>query len=154
MLKIILDTNVLINAMNDNLSYTWKIINLVLKGEIEAYASEKIIKEYNLIVERNIVKKQDREQLENFIQQVNLIPVYQKIMAIADDPEDNKFIECAVEAKADYIISSDRHLLRLGNYDNIKIKEPKDFWYLYQGQKPEADEEWKDFFRNILGINK
>jgi len=152
MLKIILDTNILIDAMNDNFSYTWKIIDLVLKGEMEAVASEKIIKEYNLIVERNIVKEKDREILAKFINQVTVFPVYQKIMAVPDDPEDNKFIECAVEVGVDYIISSDKHLLHLANYNGVEIKEPKYFWYHYKGQRPGADEEWKDFFRNILGI--
>lgn len=153
MLKIILDTNILIDAVADDFAYTWKIIALVLKGEIEAVASEKIIKEYNLIVERNIVKQKDQERLEKFIHQVTIIPVYQKIMAIPDDPEDNKFIECAIAAEADYLISSDKHLLRLAHYEHAKILNPKDFWYEYQGQKPDADEEWKDFFKNILGIN-
>ena len=43
------------------------------------------------------------------------------------DPEDKKFIECAVALKAPYIISGDKHLLDLESYGEIKILTPKDF---------------------------
>jgi len=50
-----------------------------------------------------------------------------KISVVKDDPDDNKIIECAIEAKADYIISQDKHLLKLKSYKNIKIITPDDF---------------------------
>ena len=49
-MKVILDTNVLIDATNDDFSRTWKIIDLVLQGKIQAFASEKILREYKLII--------------------------------------------------------------------------------------------------------
>jgi predicted nucleic acid-binding protein len=45
----------------------------------------------------------------------------QKLNVIADDPDDNKIIECAVAAGADVIVSGDKHLLRLGQYRGIRI---------------------------------
>jgi len=151
-MKVVIDTNILIDAMSDDFSYTWKIIDLVLTGEIEAVASDKILKENSFIIEKNIVRESDRERLQKFFNAISVIPVYKKILAVADDREDNKFIECAVEAKADYIISSDKHLLFLENYDGIKIVSPKDFWLIYSGQKENKDEEWKNIFKNILGV--
>jgi len=148
-MKIILDTNILIDATNDNFSFTWKIIDLVLQGKILAVASEKILKEYNLIIARNIKNKNDKQKLEDFIARVEIILVNKKLNIIPDDPEDEKFVECAVEANADYIISSDSHLLNLQKYQNVKILNPKDFWYKYSGEKDDEDE-WKDLFRNIL----
>ena len=112
-MKIILDTNVLIDAINDDFSHTWKIIDLVLQGKIEAVASEKILKEYKLIIQRNIKKEQDKQKLQDFIARVDVINVNKKLNIIPDDPEDEKFVECAVEANANYIISSDAHLLNL-----------------------------------------
>lgn len=152
-MKVVLDTNILIDAVHDDFSYTWKIIDLVLKGEIAAVASEKILKENRLIIERNVVKENDQERLEKFLNLVTVVPVYQHLKVVDDDPEDDKFIECAMTVEADYIISSDKHLLHLEHYEHIKILNPKDFWYEYLGQKPDADEEWKDFFKDILGIN-
>ena len=46
------------------------------------------------------------------------------LRVVEDDPDDDKFIECAVELKADYVISGDRHLLAVGDYMGIKIQSP------------------------------
>lgn len=43
------------------------------------------------------------------------------------DPDDNKFIDCAVEGEPDYIVSDDPHLLELKEYMGIKIITPKKF---------------------------
>lgn len=44
-----------------------------------------------------------------------------------DDPDDNRILECAVEGKADVIVSGDRALLRLKSYNDIPIVRPIDF---------------------------
>ncbi|MCG2722043.1 MAG: putative toxin-antitoxin system toxin component, PIN family, partial [Thermodesulfovibrionales bacterium] len=49
------------------------------------------------------------------------------IEAVPEDPEDNKFIECALTCKADYIVSGDRHLLNLKEYAGIKILKASEF---------------------------
>ena len=46
---------------------------------------------------------------------------------IQDDPDDNRILECAVEGKADVIVSGDRTLLRLKSYDGNTIVRPIDF---------------------------
>ena len=50
-----------------------------------------------------------------------------KVNAVKDDPDDNKFIEAALEGKADYIISQDKHLLKLKEFRKIKIIIPDEF---------------------------
>jgi len=153
-MKIILDTNVLIDAMSDDFSYTWKIIELILKGELSAFASDKILKEYHLIIERNVVREKDKQRLENFLAQIEIVEVYQNKKygnLIPDDPEDEKFLLAGEVAQVDFIISSDAHLLRLEKYKKIKILTPKDFWFFYQGNNGKADE-WKDIFKGIMKI--
>jgi len=152
-MKVVIDTNILIDAMADNFSYTWKIVDLVLTGKIEAVASEKILKENLLIIERNITRESDREKLESFFNAVTVIPVYKRVMAVMDDPEDNKFVECALESGADYIISSDKHLLFLEQYKDVKILAPKDFWFKYSGEN-QSDADWQEVFKNMLGFGK
>ena len=46
---------------------------------------------------------------------------------IVADPTDNIFLECAIDGRADYIISGDSHLLNLGEYTGIQILKPKEF---------------------------
>ena len=43
------------------------------------------------------------------------------IEAVTDDPDDDKFIECAVSCGADLIISGDKHLLEIKEYEGIKV---------------------------------
>jgi putative PIN family toxin of toxin-antitoxin system len=49
------------------------------------------------------------------------------VNAVPDDPDDNKFVECALEGRAQYIISRDDDLLRLGRYEDILIVDDGEF---------------------------
>ncbi len=49
------------------------------------------------------------------------------LQVVQADPDDDKFVECAIVGGASFIISSDHHLLDLGEYQNIKIASPEDF---------------------------
>jgi putative PIN family toxin of toxin-antitoxin system len=56
---------------------------------------------------------------------INVTP--KRTLAVADDPDDDRVIECAVEAKAQAIVSGDNDLLRLGAYNNVAILTPAAF---------------------------
>jgi len=55
------------------------------------------------------------------------VEVTKQIEVVTDDPEDDKFIECAICCNADYIVSGDRHLLNLKEYAGIKILKASEF---------------------------
>ena len=63
---------------------------------------------------------QEKRNLERFSPEIHHA-------VIREDPEDDKFMDCAREAKADCIISGDTHLLRINAYQTIPILSPKDF---------------------------
>ncbi|OHB50966.1 MAG: hypothetical protein A2Y10_08390 [Planctomycetes bacterium GWF2_41_51] len=46
---------------------------------------------------------------------------------VCQDPDDDKFITCAIASKSSYIISGDKHLLNIGEYFNISIVTPRYF---------------------------
>jgi putative PIN family toxin of toxin-antitoxin system len=48
-------------------------------------------------------------------------------LRIADDPDDDRIIECAVTAGSDFIVTFDKDLLRLGEYRGIKIVQAAEF---------------------------
>jgi putative PIN family toxin of toxin-antitoxin system len=56
-----------------------------------------------------------------------LVEPAERIDAVADDPADNAFLECAVAAQAEAIVSTDRHLLDLGTFRGIPILQPGRF---------------------------
>jgi len=49
------------------------------------------------------------------------------INVVLEDPEDNRILECAVEAKANYIISGDSHLLNLRKYLSVQVLNTAEF---------------------------
>ena len=49
------------------------------------------------------------------------------VQVVADDPEDDKFIECALVASATTIVSGDHHLLELGGYEGIAVLSVAEF---------------------------
>jgi len=51
-----------------------------------------------------------------------------KLHVINEDPEDNKILECALAARADIIISGDKHLLNLGKFKKTRILTPTEFF--------------------------
>ena len=48
-----------------------------------------------------------------------------------EDPDDNKFLECAIASRAKLIVSGDKHLLKLNGYQEIVVYKPRDFVDLY-----------------------
>jgi putative PIN family toxin of toxin-antitoxin system len=58
------------------------------------------------------------------------------LMVIADDPADDRYLECVVEGAADYIVSGDRHLLELQEYQGIHILTPRAFLTILGEQPP------------------
>jgi len=67
------------------------------------------------------------ERISLFLEIIKLVEPKAKINEIKEDPTDNKFLECAVEAKADYIISGDKHLLKIKKFKETKILTPNKF---------------------------
>ena len=54
---------------------------------------------------------------------------------ICDDPSDDKFLEAAVAGNASHIISGDKHLLKLSEFQGIQILKPRDFVQRYLKRK-------------------
>ncbi len=60
-----------------------------------------------------------------------------QLSVIKEDPADDRILECAVAAGADYIVSGDNDLLRLGQYDGMPVMNPSDFLTLFQSREHE-----------------
>lgn len=56
-----------------------------------------------------------------------LVHPSQEVSVVTDDPDDNKIVSCALEAKADYIVTADQHLLKLIEVEGIKIVTVREF---------------------------
>jgi predicted nucleic acid-binding protein len=71
------------------------------------------------------------EEIENFLEDLTAFafftPEELTLTVISEDPSDDKYLVCATEGNAEYIISGDSHLLQLGNWEGIKVITAKDF---------------------------
>ena len=132
-MKVTLDTNVLVSATFwDGDAYD--IVCLVEQKIVSCYLSESIIQEYSRVIHSDeIIEKIDRKHLSvksaliKIIGMCVIVEPRRSIDAVPDDADDNKILECAVEANVDYVISYDNHLLKIKEFEGIKIICPKEF---------------------------
>ena len=130
-MKVVIDTNVFISSFLNQKGNPKKIIDLWKKEEIIICINKEILQEYMEVLARlGLSSEPEFEELVNlFRKKVNMLffPNTPSPEGICDDPDDNKFLECASAADAAYIISGDKHLLKLIQFREIKILNPKDF---------------------------
>ncbi|MBN2038118.1 MAG: putative toxin-antitoxin system toxin component, PIN family [Chitinispirillaceae bacterium] len=129
-LRVVIDTNVFI-------SYLWgsknaaTIMEFLFEGKIRSVISDAMIAELSMVGRRGKFKNRFSHEILNDLcnayHDVSTVVHPQKILKAVSDPKDNMFIECAMEAQADYIISGDQHLLEIGNYQGIPIVTPAVF---------------------------
>jgi predicted nucleic acid-binding protein len=147
MLRIVLDTNALIDGSTDDYNYCNRIINEVIAGDIEAYANVSTLRENQLLVDRKVLDEGYRKRLQYFFDLVRPVDRL-RVDLVEDDPEDNKIIGSALVCDADYIITSDHHLLRLEQVKGVKIVSPAQFWHIYEDDSGEGWGKWmKDFIK-------
>ena len=131
-MRIVIDTNVLISGVFFG-GFPRKILSSVVNQKITACATAEIINEYEDIVQEMIDRKQghiDRAILAPLIQVLEVIEPISHV-EICRDPDDNKFLECAKDSHALYIVSGDKDLLVIEEYENIQIMTVKDFCKKY-----------------------
>jgi len=135
MLKVVLDTNVIVSGLNFIRSKPAEILNLVVYREITNCVSSHIVEETRNVLVRKFSWKEEEAAgaslwLTTFSDLVN--PDV-RLAVISHDESDNRILECALKAGADYIITGDRHLLNLQKYQGIKILNPDTFLKLVKG---------------------
>jgi putative PIN family toxin of toxin-antitoxin system len=129
-MRIVLDTNVLASALG------WagnerKVLLSTFSEDIDLLLSEDIISEFIHVISSDKFSYVPVEKISHFLEIIMetsiIIKTNIKITAIKDDPEDNRILACAIEGKADYIVSGDRHLLALGKHEGTRILSARDF---------------------------
>jgi len=128
MIRIVPDTNIVVSGYRYG-GNEYELLKAIHKREVVAYTSKEILGEIERVLNYPKLKIQLGDQkkiIEDFINKTKIVNPTQEILAVKDDTTDNKFIECAAEAKAHYIVSGDKHLLKIHAYKNIKIVKTKE----------------------------
>ncbi|PIU64516.1 MAG: putative toxin-antitoxin system toxin component, PIN family [Armatimonadetes bacterium CG07_land_8_20_14_0_80_40_9] len=128
MRRIVLDTNIIISGL------AWKgkpskIIDLWKEGKLELCLSGEVLDEYLELLNRKLESSYYKwfVRLIEEAKYVKIVKPGEHFHIIEEDPDDDKFIDCAVESQADFIISGDEHLKKLEEFQGIPILSPDDF---------------------------
>jgi len=128
-MKVVFDTNVLISATMWDNSISYKLLIKLIQENREIISCVEILKEYQKVLTRDfkyteIQTKIILEKLAGFLKLVNLRT---KPNIIKDDPADNIVLACALASNSKVILSYDKHLLKLKEFNGIKIITPDEF---------------------------
>ena len=133
-MRVVIDTNIFVSSFFGGKPR--KIIDLWKEGKITLCLSKDILNEYIEVLHR--IGLQDEVELEEllslFTKSFNILFTTKtpRIKVVKDDPDDDKFIECAVALKAEVIITGDKAIEVIGKYMNIKILTPQQFLKIYK----------------------
>ena len=133
-MKVIIDTNIFVSSFFGG--NPKKIIDLWKNGKITLCLSSAILDEYIDVLRK--IGLEDEYELEEllslFSRGFNILFTTKtpKLNIIKNDPDDDKFIECAVALKANVIVSGDRKVLAVKEYMRIKILTPQQFLEIHE----------------------
>ncbi len=147
MMRVVLDANVLVSAVLSPRGAPAQILNAWRSEQFDLVISHAVLAELDRVFRYPKIAQRHRwseEQLQTFLENLShiaiLTPGILTLAVITQDPPDNRYLECAVEGEASYIVSGDQLLLRLGVYQRIPILTPRAFLAVLQRQpKPSID---------------
>lgn len=129
MARIVVDTNILVSATVFG-GLPDRVLDLAREGKIEIITFPCILEEYSRILKVKFTFSPERvlEALLEIRGLTTLTNPRITLDVVKEDEPDNRILECAVSAKADFIVSGDtKHLQPLEEYRGIKILSPSEF---------------------------
>ena len=127
-MKIVMDTNVFISGIffggpPSQILKSWR------QSKVRIVLTEEILEEYQRVGEE-LSAKFPTVNIEPIIELFTIFGEFVETKGISEticeDPDDNKFIECAVASQSKLIVSGDKHLLKISGYKDIIVLKPRD----------------------------
>ena len=127
--KVVIDINILVSA------FGWggiprELLDLVEKCSIKNYISPELLAELKRVIAYPKLKFSERLQsriIEFILIYSEVVEPKVNLSVIKNDSDDNRVIECALESKAEFIISGDAHLLSFKEYQGVRIVTATEF---------------------------
>ena len=130
--KVVFDTKVWVSIFMEDVLYDEFS---KAKQELTVYVSQDIILELSKVLlypkiskvlEKNGIRQKD--VIRVIVADCKMVESKMKLNIVDEDEEDNKILECALAARADFIVSGDRHLLGLDKFKRTSILTPREFF--------------------------
>lgn len=129
-MRIVLDTNVLISALAFPGSKPDLILRRVRRREMDLFVSPFILSELDRVLRRKFRfgKKEADAQVAAIRRTAHLANPTDRIRLVTAKDEDNRILECALAAQADFLVTGDKtHLIPLRSFGRTKIVSPAQF---------------------------
>ena len=126
-LRLVIDTNIIVSAALKPEGLQRTTFLLAITKPARLYVSQPILDEYEDVLSRPELKirKGLRRQFLQLIRNRTNLVVPSRRLEVASDPDDNRFLECADAARADYLVGNLRHFPRF--WKKSKIITPREF---------------------------
>ncbi len=133
-MRVVLDANQFVSAVLVPHGRPAQVLQAWREKRFEIVVSVQILAEVRRVLLYPRLKQKhgwSDEQIDDFLISITsaatLTPGILSVQAVPDDPADDKYIACALEGSAQYIISGDDHLTRLERYQGVEIVTPATF---------------------------
>jgi putative PIN family toxin of toxin-antitoxin system len=133
-MRVVLDANVLVSAILSPDGAPARILEAWRAEQFDVVISDTIVEEIDRVLHYPKIIRRHRwsaEHMQRFLDDLAHLAIVTPggltLTVIANDPPDNRYLECAVEGEAAYIVSGDEDLLQLRIYQGIRIITPRQF---------------------------
>jgi putative PIN family toxin of toxin-antitoxin system len=138
-MRAVLDTNVVVSGVIKEEGPSGRILRLLLERKFTALTSLEILAEIREVLRREKIRRYHGwtdEQVDIFVTFLYSQSIVTEgkltVDIVTQDPDDDKFLACAREGKADYLVSGDDHLLEFRAYEGTQIITPAAFLAILQ----------------------
>lgn len=135
MLRAVLDANVVVSGLIRPEGPAGRILERVARGAgVHAVVSPAILDEYRRSLGYPKVRRHLRvpaPEVSTWVDALalvaDIVPGERVVAVVAADPDDDKYLSAALEGRAPYVVSGDRHLLDVGAHEGVRVVTPREF---------------------------
>lgn len=121
-MRVVIDTNILLTSVSRKSKTSWVVTELI-SGEYQLCVTTEILLEYEEIIARHMGFQFASFVMKTLLQSPYLVFIkpYYNWQFITADPDDNKFVDCAIAGNAKFLVSHDKHFKILNEIDFPKV---------------------------------
>lgn len=131
-MRVVLDTNVIASALFFG-GRPAEVLSMAADGRIRAVANAPIVEEYQATFDALLERYNGRGRgltLAPVLSLLELVPVQAQV-SVCRDPDDDKFIGCAMDGRCLYVVSGDKDLLTVGRHQGVRIVTVAEFLEIF-----------------------
>ena len=127
-MRVVFDTNALLSATLWSGSSAQKLLFRLIRRGDTVFSSKEILEEYQRVLRRDFEysEKEMGHIISRLLAFIVVVNPLIRVKIVETDPKDDMIIECALAARAEFIVTYDRHLLSIRRHKYIEILKPEE----------------------------